>query len=404
MKSRNLKLLGLAGFLAIWGAPSFGQTSTPAADYKQAREEFALAEQAAQKRQVSAESFQRELDRLLEQKQRWNSELTYARGKLAYAEEKLKHFTALNLADEIHKWQGQVENWSTRVKAASSELEKVESEIQSTVQALQTSLQQADENALLLPGESIEVFVAEDETLNGVYQVRRGGYVILPRVGRVMVAGKTLAAAEKAIKDALAQGQIKDATVMVERPQGGVGGEGPVVYLSGEFLKPGAWRIPAGVAPTVVTTILRSGGLTDEADLTRVRLLRLVSGQALVEEVNVRAILDGDGLQTDLTVQPGDIIVVPAYANLVYVTGNVLKPGALQLKPGEQLTAYSAILRAGGFARFANRKKVYVLRDKGDGVKEKIPVSIKDIQNRGGADVILQSRDIVVVPEKFFSF
>jgi protein involved in polysaccharide export with SLBB domain len=101
--------------------------------------------------------------------------------------------------------------------------------------------------------------------------------------------------------------------------------------------------------------------------------------------------------------QPGDIVVVPASANTIYVTGNVMKPGPLKMLPEEQLTVYSAILRAGGFARFANRNKVYVLRETNNGIKQRIPVSIKDIQNEGGADLILKGKDIVVVPEKFFS-
>jgi len=257
---------------------------------------------------------------------------------------------------------------------------------------------------LILPGESVEVMVMEDDSFNGVYQVRRGGYIIMPRVGRISVAGKDLAGAEKGIKESLQQTQVKDATVMVERPDGGTSGSGPVIYLAGEFTTPGPWKIPAGVAPTVVTTVLRSGGVTESADLTRVRVLRLVSGQPLVEEVNVQAILDGVGLPSDLALSPGDIIMVPAYANVVYVTGNVEKPGTLKLLPDDELTAYSAILRVGGFSRFANRSRVFVLRDRGNGAKQKIPVSIKDINSGRASDVILEPKDIVVVPEKFFSF
>jgi hypothetical protein len=82
----------------------------------------------------------------------------------------------------------------------------------------------------------------------------------------------------------------------------------------------------------------------------------------------------------------------------------VVKPGTLKLLPDDELTAYSAILRCGGFSRFANKKKVYVLRDRGTGAKQRIPVSIKELQDGNGSDVVLESKDIVVVPEKFFSF
>jgi protein involved in polysaccharide export with SLBB domain len=192
---------------------------------------------------------------------------------------------------------------------------------------------------------------------------------------------------------------------MVERARGVFSEKpGEVIYLAGEFQTPGPMRIPEGFSPTIVTTILRAGGLTRVADLTRVKLLRLENGKALVEEVNVQAILDGSGLPSDLALNSGDIIVVPAFSPIVYVTGNVSSPGIIQLTPDEELTAYSAILRSGGFARFANRKKVYVMRDRGNGEKTKIPVNIKEVQAGKVSDIVLQGLDIVVVPESWFSW
>ena len=291
-----------------------------------------------------------------------------------------------------------------QLKSAQAELARVEGNIQTSIRSFQESLKQ-NYDSVVLPGESLEVFVTEDDSFNGVYQVRRGGYIIMPRVGRIYLAGKSLTDAEKEIKDALQVNQIKNAEVMVERAQDSATPEGgPAVYLAGEFLRPGAWRIPQGVMPTVVTTILRSGGLTAAADLTRVKVLRLVNGQGLVDEVDVQAILNGADLSSDLSLNPGDIVMVPAFANVVYITGSVLRPGPMKLLPDDELTAYSGILRGGGFSRFANRKKVYVLRDMGDGPKQRIPVNIKDVQAGKTPDVILQSKDIVVVPEKFFSW
>ena len=47
----------------------------------------------------------------------------------------------------------------------------------------------------------------------------------------------------------------------------------------------------------MVTTILRSGGITEVGDLEAVKVRRLESGSALVEDINVKAILEGTGLQ-----------------------------------------------------------------------------------------------------------
>jgi Ca-activated chloride channel family protein len=70
---------------------------------------------------------------------------------------------------------------------------------------------------LLAAGEPVQVYVVEDESLNSVYKIGEDGYVALPKVGRVQVAGKDLPDAEKAIKEALEASPLARATVMVER-------------------------------------------------------------------------------------------------------------------------------------------------------------------------------------------
>ena len=374
------------------------------AAYKKNRAEFQAGAEAAAKKQSSASSIQRDLDKLTEQKQTWQREIIYAKGRAAVAKEQLNHFLTVGDQPQIEKWRTQMENWQTRHKAAVLELEKTEVEIHDTVKSLQDSFK-VTKDEIVMPGESIEVFVKEDPTLSTVYQVRQGGYILMQNVGRIDVAGKSLQEVEQAIRDKLAENYIKNATVLVERPNGSSSTDGQVIYLAGEFVKPGAWKIPVGLAPTIVSTLLRNP-YKENADLTKVRLNRLVNGQALIEEVNVQAILHGanKGQQSDLVLKPGDIVTLQPFANVVYVTGNVVRPGALKLLPDDELTVMSAILRSGGFSRFAKQSGVYILRDKGNGAKEKIPVNIKDLKKGIGSDIILRSKDIVVVPEKFFSF
>lgn len=403
MTIRMLAFLGMLLVCACLTGQALG-ASTSAVEIKQARVQFQQAEDLAAQRQIDISSSQKTLDSLLDQKALWQLEIVNAKGKIAIAKDKLIQATTIGNQDEIKKYEDQRKNWETRLKAAVVEMENIESSISEAINNLRSTTRITPEKNLILPGEAIEVFVTEDETLNGVYSIRQGGYIIMPRVGRISLAGLDMSGAERAIKQALQVNQLKEATVMVERPQGGGVGVEPVIYLAGEFLHPGAWKIPHDLSPTVVTTILRSGGLTPAADLTKVRLLRLVSGQSLAEEVNVQSILNGSGLPSDVTLQSGDIVMVPAYANVIYVTGNVMKPGALKLLPDDEPTVYSAILRAGGFSRFANKKKVYVLRDLGNGDKQKVPVDIRSLQDGGGGDLVLKSKDIVVVPEKFFSF
>jgi protein involved in polysaccharide export with SLBB domain len=345
---------------------------------------------------------QQDMDDLSEQKETLESELRYARAKLDAARKRLDVESMAGHGEEADKWEQEVKDWDARARDLEGQLNQVDAEVQSVIQQTQAPSPEQD---LILPGDNLEIFVVEDPSFNGRYQVRRGGYIILPAVGRIPVAGKTMEGAEAALRKSLETTQLQHASVMVEKVEGSDVESGPVIFLAGEFRRPGAFRIPPGTKPTVVNVILSCGGVSDDADLSRVKVMRIVANKNVVEEVNVQKILEGSGLTSDLTLSEGDIIVVPGGANnYIFVTGRVNRPGSMPIHPGDRLTAFSAILNAGGFSRFADLKKVYVLRESPDGTKVRIPVNVIAIQHGREADLPLVPGDIVIVPEKFFSF
>ena len=288
---------------------------------------------------------------------------------------------------------------------------------------------------LILSGETIELLVMQDESFNGMYQVRQGGYILIPQVGRVPVSGMTVPAAEESVAKAFSQTMIVNPTVIIERPEAAKQDEdsGGVIYLMGDFKRPGTFRMQRGRPTTILNTIIQSGGETPGADLSRVRLMRLVNGRNLVEEINVNEILKGGGLANDMMLRDGDILHIPSRPdqttdagspsamrgnsslvedpakptqgrdNGVFVTGRVKSAGFVELSEDVGLTAYAAILAKGGFAPFANIKKVFVVREVGGGQKVHIPVNIRNVQHGLEPDIELRVEDIIVVPEKFFS-
>ncbi len=406
MKINYRNLLGLfAGLALVTSVTAQNQNASDKVDdWRRAREEYLSQLRAKDQVGGRLDGLQKEIDRLSDRRIFLERELTYSRSKQEAATKSLASANASQVASEIEKWQREASAWGDRVKSAESETSTIDKEMETKMGELR-KLTVEGGSKILVTGEPVQVFVVEDESFNGVYQIREGGYIIMPRIGRVQIAGKDLPDSEKSIKEALEASQLRQATVMVERTVESYSpGQANVVYLAGEFKQTGPLLVPSGYSPTITTIFIRSGGAKDSGDLTRVKLLRLTEGKSLVEEVNVQAILDGAGLTPDVSVQPGDIVVVPAFANRVYVTGNVKTAGIVQLPNDEELTAYAAILRSGGFSRFAKKSGVYVLRNGGNGEKFKIPVSIKSVQAGKQPDVVLQSNDIVVVPESFFSF
>lgn len=355
-------------------------------------------------KQESQRKVQAEFEELQEKKQTLETEIRYAKAKLEAAQKKMAVQSAAGNADQVERLNNEIKDWDARIKASKEQLAQLEAELGKVKGGADVVSGESD---VLLPGENVELYVNEDASFNGKYQIRRGGYIILAQVGRIPVAGKTIEQAEAAVRRALEDSQLHHASVMLERISGTDVATGPLILLNGEFKNARPYRIPSGTAPTLVGVILSSGGVSEKADLTRVRVMRMSGGRGVVEEVNVQKILDGNGggLTSDVTLGEGDVITIPAGpASLIYVTGNVKRQGSFHLVPGEKLTAYGAILQAGGPARFADEKHTHVLRTMPDGTKRKIPANIIEIKKGQRQDVILQTNDIIVVPEKWFSF
>ncbi len=509
-----------AGWVALaWLSTPLMAQDNPAVAPRQEAAAVAKSYEVFSQQQQTLEGLQSQLEALAAKRRAIQSEQAYVNAKIAWAKTKLAGRGSADGQDatyqaEIDKWQREVKAWEARQADAQDRLSKMVAEEEALMKALGEVARSRDETDMLIPGETIELYVAEDDSFNGLYQVRTGGFIVVPRLPKIYVAGKTLKEVEVAIRDELGKNQLRDATVTVDRvvaPAEAPAETGDILYVTGEVQKPGPWPIPSGYSPTAVTLMLRTP-LTMYADLERVQVLRLVEGRALIETVNVQAIMDGAGLTQDFTLNPNDIVIVPAKLTgehdgqrrrdltdrRVYVQGNVVKPGEVLLRPPARMTVLAAIrhcgghnrnadlstlelirierertrreiinlgaimrgeeadvdldgedilvlygkdersilqpvrvylsgcvkkegpveikgdegeltvlqvlLHNGGYARFADLKGVCVLRDMGNGIRNRIPVDMKKVEKGIIPDLILQDNDVVVVPEKFFSF
>ena len=90
----------------------------------------------------------------------------------------------------------------------------------------------------------------------------------------------------------------------------------------------------------------------------------------------------------------------------IYISGQVKQQGAVEIPPDEHFTLSKAILKAGGFADFANHKKIKLIRKNADGIAKTTIVDLDVVTVRGqlDKDPELQPDDTVIVPEKFVNF
>ena len=90
----------------------------------------------------------------------------------------------------------------------------------------------------------------------------------------------------------------------------------------------------------------------------------------------------------------------------VYLMGQVKTQGAMELPADETLTVSKVILRAGGVADFANRRKVRLVRKKGNNQTETFIVDLVEILDKGHLekDRGIKPDDLIIVPERLINF
>jgi len=100
--------------------------------------------------------------------------------------------------------------------------------------------------------------------------------------------------------------------------------------------------------------------------------------------------------------------VANKFLGRIYVWGQVRNQGPIDIALNESLTAGKAVLRAGGFAEFANKKKVKLIRNAPEdaNAKQVIELNMVAILEEGAVerDMVLRPDDLIVVPSRWINF
>jgi polysaccharide biosynthesis/export protein len=252
---------------------------------------------------------------------------------------------------------------------------------------------------------SVRVFAADDIP-DRPAQIGNDGTVTLPMVGRVHAAGLTIdqlqatliTAYKKYFKDPQVTVQVTDFRSQPVSVAGNVAIPG-VLQLRGNrnlmevISQAGGLRADAGDSVLITRnlsegTIPVAGAFTDP------------TGKYSVAHVNIRKVMAGSNPELNIQIKPHDVITVPR-ARLIYVLGNVNRPGGYVMTDNETVSLSQAIALAGGWNQTASLKGAKILRASGGAEREQIPADIKKIMENKAHDVEMRPDDILYIPGSF---
>ncbi len=243
---------------------------------------------------------------------------------------------------------------------------------------------------LLSVDDLLQVNVYGEEDLSMEIRINRDGTINYPLLGNIKASGLTARQLEARISYLLEKDYLVNPQVNVIIKEYGK------ISILGQVKIPGSYQMKGGMTFTQVMAV--AGGFTEEADVSKIKIMRVVDNKKETLIVDMDKIMNKQA--PDIEVRPNDTIIVGEYGNFS-VVGQVAKPGIYKLK--KKLSIIDAISMAGGFSPTAAQNGTKIIRVEG-GQKRVISVPVSRIMKGESVskEVSLKAEDVIVVPESFF--
>jgi polysaccharide export outer membrane protein len=237
-------------------------------------------------------------------------------------------------------------------------------------------------------GDLLAVDVFDTPELSAKLRVSEQGDIDVPVAGSVHVGGLTAEEAAASIQNLLHDDDIlKHPHVEVFIQEYATQG----VSVLGEVKNPGVY--PELGAHTLLDFISVAGGITPTAG----KAVMITHKNDPEHPVIVQLDNAPDvAVRAGMAILPGDTIMV-SRSGIVYVVGDVVKPGGFLIESGQHLTALQAIALAQGTNHTAALNHTKLIRKTPNGPEE-TPVELKKILQAKQADLRLEDGDILFIP------
>ncbi|MDC6166647.1 polysaccharide export protein EpsE [Paucibacter sp. XJ19-41] len=234
-------------------------------------------------------------------------------------------------------------------------------------------------------GDVLRISVYQNPDLTLETRVSEAGVLSFPLLGTIKIGGLSVTQAEKLIADGLKSGNFvkqPQVTIVVLQVKGNQ------ASVLGQVNRPG--RFPIEVADMRLTDLLANAGGVASSGAEIVILSGTRNGQAFRTEIDLPALFAPGGRSQDILVQNGDVLWVDR-APMVYIYGEVQRPGAMRLERG--MTLMQSLATGGGLTQRGTEKGIRVHRKGADGKVQILQAAM---------DEALKDGDVVYVRESLF--
>jgi polysaccharide export outer membrane protein len=163
----------------------------------------------------------------------------------------------------------------------------------------------AEDRYVLHSGDVLDIQYRYTPEFNQTVSVQPDGYISLEMGGDLKVEGRNLEQVRNLIlARARARLESPEVTVVLKEFQK------PYVVVAGEVVQPGKFELREKL--TAVQAVLLAGGFKDSAKSSQILVYRKLNADtAEVRSLNFKTLKRTSDLENDLTLQPGDMILVP---------------------------------------------------------------------------------------------
>jgi polysaccharide export outer membrane protein len=238
------------------------------------------------------------------------------------------------------------------------------------------------------PGDIVEVQVFDAPEYSVNMPVSPAGEIAIPYAGLFHIEGMTSIEAAHAIARLFVQQQIlRDPRVIVTTQQFGYS-----VTVMGEVRSPGIYTL-AG-KKRLIDMLTQAGGVSDRAGhvIEIFPTGSMKNPQTVLWDPTLR-----ENDNAELEIKTGETILV-SRCGVVYVGGNVNRPGAFPLCDSNHTTLSEVMALAQGAKASSWSQRTLLLRSAEGGTRVVQKVKLEDVLRGRAVDITMQPDDIIFIP------